>query len=198
MNSVKPTVYLSFDIEADGPSPLFNNMLSIGVWGFNESGENVVEWERNLLPRPNKKCDPITMLEFWAKQPEAWAYVNKNRVSITEAFTELHSIVSKLKCNYKVEWLAWPSAFDWQWLNCYYQEFIESNPNTEWIQIGHKATCMSSIWSFYVKLQKLTKKQEDDLWKQLSVGDGGHFALADAKCQGLLYYNLLKLVGILN
>lgn len=196
MSQNKPTVYLSFDIEADGPSPQYNNMLSIGVWGFNELGEEIVAWERNLFPRQGKKSDPATMLEFWAKYPDAWKYVNTNKVTTTTAFTELHSILSKLQFTYRIEWLAWPASFDWQWLNCYYQDFIESNPEVDWLKLAHKATCMSSVWSFYVKQQKLTKEAENDLWNKFSAGDGGHYALADAKCQGQLYYNLMKHVGV--
>lgn len=196
MSNKLPTIYLSFDIEADGPSPQHNNMLSIGIWGFNESGEEVVSWERNLFPLSNKRADPNTMVEFWAKNLDAWNYVNLNRVTVTSAFTELHGILAKLQCNYKIEWVAWPASFDWQWLNCYYQEFTTSNQETQWIKIGHKATCMSSIWSFYVKQQNLTKEQENTLWQQLSPGNGNHTALTDAKMQGLLYYNLMKHIGI--
>ncbi len=199
MNSTKPKIaYLSFDIEADGPSPLHNNMLSIGVWGFNEYGQEIVSWERNLYPNPNKKSDPNTMLDFWSKNLKAWQYVNTNRVTTTTAFTELHKIISELKFNYTIEWVSWPASYDWQWLNCYYHDFVESNPGTNWTSIGYKATCMSSVWSFYVKQNNLSKEDENALWQKLSVCEADHTAGVDAKAQGLLYYNLLKHIGILS
>ena len=37
-------LYLSFDIEADGPSPCLNNMLSLGICGMTETGEIVYKY----------------------------------------------------------------------------------------------------------------------------------------------------------
>ena len=38
----KPILYLSFDVKIDGPAPLVNNLLSIGIVGLEESTSNIV------------------------------------------------------------------------------------------------------------------------------------------------------------
>ena len=50
-------LYLSFDIEADGPSPYLNNMLSFGISGITQDGKEVFSIQRNLSPLYNKKRD---------------------------------------------------------------------------------------------------------------------------------------------
>lgn len=189
------TIYLSFDIEADGPSPQLNNMLSIGICGTDHRGQIIVEWERNIFPRYGKSCDPDTMLEFWSKNQDAWRYINKNRISASQAMAELDQLIYDLSSRYnKIIWLAWPAAFDWQWLNCYYQEAAQQQPGTFKSKIGHKATCMSSVWAHVTR--NLSKGEETALWKQLSPEEqGNHTPLVDARVQATRYFNLLKYIS---
>lgn len=51
----KPLIFLSFDIEADGPAPGLNSMLSLGFVGINEEGKFVFQYEANLNPLPDAK-----------------------------------------------------------------------------------------------------------------------------------------------
>ena len=60
--------YVSIDIEADGPAPGLNSMLSLGAVAFTSDGALVDTFSANLEARE----DPKTM-RWWAKQPEAWA-----------------------------------------------------------------------------------------------------------------------------
>ena len=191
-------LYLSFDIEADGPSPAHNNMLSLGIYGFDQDKNEVFTWQKNFFPRIGKKADHKCMTEFWDKQPQAWAFVNKDRVQPSEGMLDLAKQLKNLECHdWKIVWVAWPSAYDWQWLNTYYQEMLSVYSHLDLPYLGFKATCASSLWTFYVKEHKLTKKQENILWEKCSEGlKGNHNSLEDAKVQGLLYYNLMKEAGI--
>ena len=58
--------YVSIDIEADGPAPEWNSMLSLGAVAFISEGALVDTFSANLEARE----DPKTM-RWWAKQPEA-------------------------------------------------------------------------------------------------------------------------------
>lgn len=59
------------DIEADGPTPLRNSMLSFASVAVSASGEERGTFEAVLKPRPDRAPDPDTMA-WWTTQPEAW------------------------------------------------------------------------------------------------------------------------------
>lgn len=60
-------MFLSFDIEADGPCPGLNSMLSFGMAGFTPDARIVFEYEANLFPLPDTKPDPKTQ-KWWDNQ----------------------------------------------------------------------------------------------------------------------------------
>jgi len=194
--AIMPTAYLSFDIEADGPSPAHNSMLSLGIAGLTKDKMEVFTWQKNFYARPGKKADPKCMTEFWAVETEAWAFVNTDRVDPIEGFKDLVSKLAGLRQTHKIEWVAWPSAYDWQWLNCYYQDMIEADPSTAYPYLGFKATCASTIWKFYMKSTQTSRNQENLLWDKFSEGvKGNHNSLMDARSQGLRFINLMNHAG---
>jgi hypothetical protein len=72
-----------------------------------------------------------------------------------------------------------------------------AHPNGDFVSIGHKATCASTLWAFNVKANNLSKYQENLLWEECSEGlKSDHTALVNAKFQGLIFYNLMKKMGI--
>ena len=64
--------YVSIDIEADGPAPGLNSMLSLGAAAFIGDGTLADTFSANLEALPEAREDPKTM-RWWAKQPETWA-----------------------------------------------------------------------------------------------------------------------------
>ena len=64
--------YVSIDIEADGPVPGLNSMLSLGAAAFTGDGALVGTFSANIEALPEAHEDPKTM-RWWAGQPEAWA-----------------------------------------------------------------------------------------------------------------------------
>ena len=189
-------IYLSFDIEADGQSPAFNNMLSIGIAGYKVNGDVVLEWQKNILPDHEKHMEQRCWDEFWSKQPDAWNFVHTNQVSMTDAMLDLSKTLKTLSNTYKFDWVARPSAYDWQWLKYYYERVREHHPDM--YNIGYTAKCLSSMWWNYCKRHHLTQEQENDLWKQLEGGvTVNHNSLQDAHAQARVFLGLLKLDGIL-
>uniref|UniRef100_A0A6C0E7W5 Uncharacterized protein n=1 Tax=viral metagenome TaxID=1070528 RepID=A0A6C0E7W5_9ZZZZ len=195
----KETLYLSFDVEADGPDPSHNNMLSLGIYGFTKDKTEVFTWQRNFYPRPGKASDPECMINFWSKNQKAWKFVNTNREDPIKAFIDLATELTKLVSfhGYQLEWIGFPAAYDWQWLNVYYQDMLMVYPQYEFIKLGYKATCTSSLWTYWAKFNHLTKDQESALWKECSEGlISDHTPLVDAKCQGIIFYNLMKKMNL--
>jgi hypothetical protein len=85
-------IYVSTDIEADGPIPGPNSMLSFGSVAFDltdpENPVVVGEFSRNLVEINGSSPDPTTMSEFWDKNPEAWAACHENQVPAVPAMLE--------------------------------------------------------------------------------------------------------------
>jgi len=65
-------IYLSTDVEADGPIPGPNSMLSFGSAAYTGGKELIGTFSANLETLPGATADPKTA-EWWAQQPEAWA-----------------------------------------------------------------------------------------------------------------------------
>lgn len=181
-------LYLSFDIETDGDAPSVNNMLSIGIYGFDQTGAAVVEYQRNIAPHDTKVSDERCMKEFWNKNPEAWAFVQQDQVSAETCMLQVAELFTSVKAKYKkVRWVARPAAYDWQWLNCYYSEFGPADKPS----IGFKARCISTMFDVYKEFNELTKKEEDAVWAEMTKGLAlTHNPLDDAKYQAALYIGL--------
>ena len=70
-------IYVSTDVEADGPIPGPNSMLSFASAAFTADKTLVDTFEANLTLLPGAEGDPKT-LEWWQSQPEAWAACRKD------------------------------------------------------------------------------------------------------------------------
>jgi hypothetical protein len=187
-------LYLSFDIEADGPSPSVNSMVSIGIYGFDGTGNEVVSYQRNIVPPENRIVDIPTKERFWDKNPEALKFVQTNQVSAEKCMSEIAELYKKYKDdNYKIVWVARPSAFDWQWLNCYYNEFgPDDKPN-----IGFSASCISTAFWIYCRQNNLSKDEQKELWNELKGEEEvTHNPLDDARCQAKIMIELMNRFNI--
>src|SRR3954470_19450994 len=65
-------IYVSTDVEADGPIPGPHSMLSFGSAAYRANKTLVGTFEANLELLPGAEGDAKTM-EWWRGQPEAWA-----------------------------------------------------------------------------------------------------------------------------
>lgn len=181
----KKTLYLSFDIESDGPVPSLNSMLSFGVYILDIDKNCYLSFEQTLKPLENAQQNKDTM-EFWNKNKEAYIYSTTNQQEPQIVFTELSNKIKKLKENYIIVPIAWPACFDWQWFNYYFWKFTGENP------LGYSCKCIGSyLWGISQKEyhnvdDTLCKKYEDP--KLVST----HKPLDDAKYQGVLFVNALK------
>jgi len=73
----KPEIYVSTDVEADGPIPGVNSMLSFGSAAYLADKTLVSTFTANLETLPGAVADPKTM-EWWKRQPEAWETCHEN------------------------------------------------------------------------------------------------------------------------
>ena len=67
-----PEIYVSTDVEADGPIPGPNSMLSFASAAYTADKRLVSTFAANLETLRGATGDPKTMA-WWQEQPEAWA-----------------------------------------------------------------------------------------------------------------------------
>lgn len=73
----RPEIYVSTDIEADGPIPGPHSMLSFASAAYLADKTLVGTFEANLETLPGAEGHPIQM-QWWKTQPEAWAAFRTN------------------------------------------------------------------------------------------------------------------------
>ncbi len=118
-------IYVSTDIETDGPSPGHYSMLSFGSVAFTLDRTIHSSFERNLDLLPGAKQHADNM-KFWETQPEAWDACRRNPIAPGEAM------------QHYLEWLkglagtpifvAHPVCFDYTFISWYLHEFVGENP----------------------------------------------------------------------
>lgn len=65
-----PEIYISCDVETDGPIPGANSMLSLGAVAFAPNRDQLGTFSVNLVELSGAAPDPKTEA-WWATQPEA-------------------------------------------------------------------------------------------------------------------------------
>lgn len=187
-NTRKPTLFLSYDVETNGPAPGLNSMLSFGIYGFDEAGKTVLEYEAILKPLPDAATNPDTM-KFWASQPEAWAYSTnpEKQRDPKEVFLELTSKFKDLKKTYQLCSVAHPVAFDWSFLNYYFWRFANENP------LGYQSFCITSYsWALTKHPDPGCGKCQDYYASRDPADQHDHTPLSDARGQGKKFYNMWR------
>lgn len=102
-------IYVSTDIESDGPIPGPNSMLSLASVAFDSDGREVGLITLNLETLPGAQGDPDTM-KWWGTQPEAWAACRKNLVDPEKAMKAYVLWVKALQGH--PVFVAYPAGFD--------------------------------------------------------------------------------------
>jgi hypothetical protein len=182
-------VYLSFDVETDGPVPGLFSMLSIGLCALDIGGSVIWEREYNLCPLEGASQDPETMA-WWMSEPQkkAWEHLLVNQQSPEAVMKALAVELKNLKRQYRIVCIAWPVCFDWMFLHWYMHKFVGENP------LGRSAKCgvtyswaMAKTQNPNVDMTSMLEEWEDPRFKGHT-----HCALDDAREQGARFVNMLR------
>ncbi len=195
----KQQLYLSFDVETDGPSPLINNLLSIGIAGFDENKNVVFKFESNILPLDTHTSDKECLETFWLKpeQKKAWDFLQTNQKNYINVFENLSCELYKLSVKYKLIWVAHPACFDWMFFKSYYELAKNNSSNKEnFYDIGFQCKCSSTLFDYYKKKNKISSIEATKLFNEMGEvdADKNHYAIDDAIVQGKFYLKLLELL----
>lgn len=186
---MKPTLYVIVDIEADGPVPPLNSMLSVGMVGMvlDDSAQTfteVFEYSANLKELDEASPDEGTQA-WWSKpeQAKAWKATRMDPRDPEGVFRELNGKIESLKETHRLIFLSWPSNYDWQWINYYFHRFVGRNP------FGHSARCIASyLWGMSGQLNK----DIDDVYMEKFMNPQyphTHVALEDARSEAHGFMN---------
>src|SRR5262245_51822508 len=118
-------VYVSTDVEADGPIPGPHSMLSIGSAAFSADKKLLGTFSANLTTLPGAMGEPRTM-EWWRGQPEAWAACRADARDPAEVMPEYVAWVKALPG--KPVFVAYPAAYDFMFVYWYMIHFAGESP----------------------------------------------------------------------
>ncbi len=118
-------IYVSTDVEVDGPIPGPYSLLSLGSAAYTGAGLLLATFSANLTPLPEARQDPATMA-WWAQNPAAWAAC---RVNPQPPATVMNDYVAWLKALPGVPiFVGYPAAFDFMFVYWYLLHFVGESP----------------------------------------------------------------------
>ena len=177
-----PEIYVSTDIEADGPIPGPHSMLSFASAAYRDDKTLVATFEANLTLLPGTIGDPKTM-EWWGTQPEAWAAC---RVNLQEPATVMPEYVAWLKSlPGKPVFVGYPAAYDFMFVYWYLIRFAGESP------FSHSALDIKSYAMAILGIEYRQSVKRNMPAKWFDKLPHTHVALDDAKGQGALFCNML-------
>lgn len=177
-------LYVSTDIEADGPIPGPHSMLSFGSAIFLPDHTILGTFSAVLETLPGSTGHPSTMT-WWAQHSEAWS---ANRLDPRPPMNVMHDYV---------QWLAgfpgrpvfvgYPAAYDFLFMYWYLIKFVGSSP------FSHCAMDIKTMASDVLGLpyREATKKRFPRAW--FHGHRHTHLPLDDAIEQGHLFCHLYAL-----
>jgi hypothetical protein len=175
-------VYVSTDVEADGPIPGPHSMLSLASAAYLADKTLVGTFEANLGLLPGATGDPKTM-EWWQGQPAAWAAC---RSKVRDPAAVLPEYVAWLKAlPGKPVFVAYPAAYDFMFVYWYLIRFAGESPFSH-SALDIKSYAMAVLGTEYRESVKRNMPAE---W--FDKLPHTHVALDDAKGQGALFCNML-------
>lgn len=180
-------IYVSMDVEADGPIPGPHSMLSFGAVALRADKTTVAEFTANLEPLPDAAPHPRTM-SWWDGFPEALAKARENPEPPAEVMPRFVQWLRQLPG--RVTFVGQPAGYDFMWMYWYLVRFHGDSP------FGHSALDVKTY------AMALTRKPYRDCVKKAlpKEWDDGlphtHVALDDARQQGAMFCNMLRANGV--
>lgn len=176
-------VYVSTDVEADGPIPGPHSMLSFASAAFSEAGVEVGTFSRNLVTLDGAAGHPDTMA-WWQTQKAAWEACRKDTVTPSLALVEYVSWLDALPG--RPVFVAYPAGFDFMFVYWYLMRFVGKSP------FSHSALDVKSyaMCAMKSRFRDSTKRHMPRRW--FPETKHTHVALDDAREQGLLFMAMLK------
>lgn len=176
-------IYVSTDVETDGPIPGPHSMLSLGSAAYSSEGKLLSTFSVNLETLPGAQGHAETM-EWWTTQPEAWAACRENVQPPERAMQAYSRWIAQL--GGRPVFVAYPAGFDFTFVYWYLIRFTGESP------FSHSALDMKTL-----AMALLNKPYRDSVKRNMpkrwfsKTAEHTHTALDDAIEQGELFCSML-------
>jgi hypothetical protein len=182
MNKQMQEIYVSTDVEADGPIPGPHSMLSFGSAAYLADKTLVATFSANLDTLPEAQGHPDTMA-WWATQPAAWAACRQACEAPEPAMRRYVAWLKALPG--KPVFVGYPAAYDFLFVYWYLMRFAGESPFSH-SALDIKTFAMAVLKTDY---RAATKRTMPKRWFDRMPHT--HVALDDAIEQGALFCNML-------
>lgn len=175
-------VYVSTDVESDGPIPGPHSMLSFASAAYQADKRLLGTFTANLETLPGAAGHPAT-LSWWQQHPDAWA---ATRTTLQDPADAMRRYVAWLKgLPGRPVFVAYPAGFDFLFVYWYLMRFAGESP------FSHSALDIKTFAMALLKTEyrEATKRHMPRKW--FDPLPHTHVALDDAIEQGALFCNML-------
>ena len=183
MSNKDSEIYISTDIEADGPIPGPHSMLSLASAAYRADKTVVSTFTLNLDVLPGAAPDPKTQT-WWQQFPEAWAACRRDTVPPEIAMRRYLDWLGTLAG--RPVFVGWPASWDFMWVYWYLIRFTGERPFRE---------NALDVRSYAMGMRKGEFRHTTRSYLPRRWFDEGlphtHVALDDALEQGALFCNML-------
>lgn len=180
---MRPEIYVSTDIEADGPIPGPHSMLSFASAAYLADKTLIGTFTRNLETLPGAAPD-LKTADWWLTQPEAWAACRKDLCPPARGTVDYLDWLRRLPG--VPVFVGYPAAYDFMFVYWYLIRFTGETPFSH-SALDIKTFAMSLLGTPY---RESTKKRMPRRW--FDELPHTHVALDDALGQGALFCNMLR------
>ena len=118
-------IYVSTDVETDGPVPGPHSMLSFGSAAYLADKTLIGTFNANLETLPGAAGHPETM-KWWETQKDAWAACRQNLQAPEEAMRQYAAWLKGLPGN--PVFVGYPVVFDYMFVQWYLHRFAGESP----------------------------------------------------------------------
>lgn len=181
--SSRSEIYVSTDVEVDGPIPGPHSMLSFASAAYTADKVLVGTFTANLELLPGASGHPDT-LAWWEQYPEAWQATRTDLRAPQAAMTQYANWLETLPG--MPVFVGYPAAFDFMFVYWYLIRFAGRSPFS-FSALDMKTMAMVMLRKDYRRSTKkaMPRRWFDDL-------PHNHVALDDALEQGALFCNMLS------
>ncbi len=176
-------IYVSTDVEVDGPIPGPHSMLSFASAAYSADKVLVGTFSANLELLPGASGHVDTMA-WWAEHPDAWNASRQNPRPPAKVMADYVAWLEALPG--KPVFVGYPAAFDFLFVYWYLIYFVGRSPFS-FSALDIKTMAMVLMKSDY---RDVTKKKMPKRWFGLSRHT--HVSLDDAIEQGELFCNMFE------
>lgn len=182
-------IYVSTDIEADGPIPGPHSMLSFASVALRADKTVVGDFTANLMPLAGATEHPRTM-QWWAGFPAALAKARENPEDPAAVMPRYAKWLRKLPG--RVVFVGQPAAYDFMWVYWYLHQFADGD-----VPFGHSALDAKTYAMALLKrpYRDCVRGALPEEWSDPLPHS--HVALDDARSQGAMFCNMLRANGVL-